>query len=75
MSNATVRRTKNPAPLLSRPILEQERQFAKGLAAGNPGTLNSIANLLAQKDEAARQFVLSDDVKGWLTRLLELARA
>jgi hypothetical protein len=59
----------------SRPTLEQERQFAKGLAAGNPATLGSIEQVLAQKDEAARRVALDDDTKQWLAGLLDLARA
>ena len=59
----------------SRPTLEQERQFAKGLAAGNPATLGSIERVLAQKDEAARRVALDDDTKRWLAGLLDLARA
>lgn len=59
----------------SRPTLEQERQFAKALAAENPATLRAIERVLDQKDEAARQVALADDAKQWLSELLDLARA
>lgn len=58
----------------SRPTLEQERQFAQGLAAGNPATLRSIERLLDQKDDGARQVALSADARQWLNGLLDLAR-
>lgn len=59
----------------SRPTLDQERQFAKGLTAGNPGTLGSIEQVLADKDDAVRRVTLDDDTKQWLAGLLDLARS
>ena len=59
----------------SRPTLEQERQFARGLAAENPATLRSIERVLNQKDDAARQVKLDGDARQWLDGLLDLARA
>lgn len=58
----------------SRPTLEQERQFAKELAANNPATLRSIEGLLDQKDAAAQQVALGEDARQWLNGLIDLAR-
>jgi hypothetical protein len=58
----------------SRPTLEQERQFAKGLAMRNAATLNSIENLLNEKDHSAAQVVMSDDTKQWFGEFIKVAR-
>ena len=71
----TLLRKVRPPEHPSRPTLDQERQFAKGLTAGNPGTLGSIEQVLAQKDEAARRVTLDDDTRQWLAGLLDLGRS
>jgi hypothetical protein len=58
----------------SRPTLEQEKQFAKGLAARNTATLNSIEKLLDEKDQAAVQISMSDENKQWLQKFIQVAR-
>jgi|ERR1700733_7077732 len=58
----------------SRPTLEQEKQFAKALAARNTATLNSIEKLLDEKDQSAVQISMSDENKQWLEKFIQVAR-
>lgn len=57
----------------SNPTLEQERDFAKGLTAGNPTTIKSIENLLDDKDKTANLVTLNDENKQWFEDFLQFA--
>ncbi|MGD9680179.1 MAG: hypothetical protein AB7W16_03245 [Candidatus Obscuribacterales bacterium] len=58
----------------SAPTLEQEAQFARGLAEGDPRTLSSIDQLLDEKDEACKNFSWSKENSDWLEQFFQAAR-
>lgn len=55
----------------SRPTLEQERQFAKGLTERNSATLQSIEKLLDEKDQSATRVAMSADNEKWLREFIQ----
>lgn len=58
----------------SAPTLEQEAQFARGLAEGDPRTLSAIDQLLDEKDEACKNFSWSKENTDWLEQFFTAAR-